>query len=213
MLGIHDFGVFLASCLLLNLTPGPDTFYILGRSLAQGRSAGVASALGVSAGSLVHTFAAALGLSAILASSATAFATVQWLGAAYLIYLGARLVLTRSAGTPIPAAFATSGFAVAFRQGLLTNVLNPKVALFFLAFMPQFIARDSPSKFAAFLALGLCFVCTGTLWCLVLAWFSARLGDRLRSRPSFSVLLNRVAGLLFILLGLRLALASPSVPG
>ncbi|MEW6301914.1 MAG: LysE family translocator [Verrucomicrobiota bacterium] len=207
MFGIHDFGVFLVAGILLNLTPGPDTFYILGRSLAQGRSAGIASALGIGAGTLVHTFAAALGLSAIIATSATAFLAVKLAAAAYLIYLGARLLLTRASATAIPATFTTSGFRAVFRQGLLTNVLNPKVALFFLAFMPQFIAADSPSKFAAFITLGLCFVVTGTLWCLCLAWFAALLGNRLRGNPSFSTALNRMAGALFVVLGLRLAAA------
>lgn len=165
MFGIHDFTVFLLTGIVLNLTPGPDTFYILGRSIAQGRGAGVASALGISAGALVHTFAAALGLSAIIAASATAFLAVKLAGAAYLIFLGARMLFSRrSAAGAIPATFSTSGFLAIFRQGLVTNVLNPKVALFFLAFMPQFIAADSTNKFAAFLVLGLCFVVTGTLW-------------------------------------------------
>lgn len=207
MFGIHDFPVFLITGILLNLTPGPDTFYILGRSLAQGRGAGVASALGIGAGALVHTLAAALGLSALIAASATAFLAVKLAGALYLIYLGARMLRTRTAASAsIPTGFASSGFAAVFRQGLITNVLNPKVALFFLAFMPQFIAAESETKFAAFLTLGLCFVVTGTLWCLALAWFASLLGDRLRGSPSFASTLNRLAGALFIALGLRLAM-------
>ena len=205
MFGIHDFGVFLATGIILNLTPGPDTFYILGRSMAQGRSAGVASALGISAGSLVHTLAAALGLSALIAASATAFLVVKLAGAAYLVYLGARMLFGRVASTAIPADFTSSGFFAVFRQGLLTNVLNPKVALFFLAFMPQFIAADSSSKFAAFIILGSCFVVTGTLWCLCLAWLSSLLGDRLRGSTTFAEILNRTAGALFVFLGVRLA--------
>ena len=205
MFGIHDFPVFLVTGILLNLTPGPDTFYILGRSLAQGRGAGVASALGIGAGAVVHTLAAALGLSALIAASATAFLAVKLAGALYLIYLGARMLRTRTAAAAIPTAFASSGFAAVFRQGLVTNVLNPKVALFFLAFMPQFIAAESETKFAAFLVLGLCFVVTGTLWCLALAWFASLLGDRLRGSPSFATMLNRLAGALFIALGVRLA--------
>lgn len=205
MFGIQHFGVFLLSGILLNLTPGPDNFYILGRSMAQGRSAGVASALGIGTGALVHTLAAALGLSALIAASAMAFLLVKLAGAAYLIFLGIRMMLTRASNDPVPASFDSSGFAPAFRQGLLTNVLNPKVALFFLAFMPQFIRQDSPSKFAAFLVLGLCFVVTGTIWCLFLAWSSSWVGERLRKSPSFSTLLNRVAGGLFVFLGIRLA--------
>lgn len=206
MFGIHDFGVFIVTGIILNLTPGPDTFYILGRSMAQGRSAGVASALGIGAGALVHTLAAALGLSALIAASATAFMAVKLAGAAYLVYLGAKMLLSRaSSAASIPAGFSSSGFSAAFRQGLITNVLNPKVALFFLAFMPQFIAADSPSKFAAFITLGLTFVVTGTLWCLCLAWFASILGDRLRGSPTFGEVLNRTAGALFVFLGIRLA--------
>lgn len=208
MLGIHDFGLFIASCLVLNITPGPDTFYILGRGMAQGRAAGIASALGIGTGALVHTLAAACGLSALLAASASAFFAIKIGGALYLMYLGVRMLLSKAATTnAIATDFASSGFAATFRQGLLTNVLNPKVALFFLAFMPQFIEAGSPSKFAAFLVLGLCFVTTGTLWCLALALVSARLGDRLRESPKFSTVLNRTAGALFVALGVRLAVS------
>ena len=206
MLGIHDFGVFLVTGIVLALTPGPDTFYILGRSIAQGRGAGVASALGISAGALVHTFAAALGLSALIAASATAFLAVKLAGAAYLIFLGARMLFSRrTAAGAIPATFSSSETLVIFRQGLITNVLNPKVALFFLAFMPQFIDADSTHKFAAFLILGFSFIITGTVWCLCLAWFSGLLGDRLRGSTTFTDILNRTAGALFVFLGVRLA--------
>jgi threonine/homoserine/homoserine lactone efflux protein len=205
MLGIHDFGVFLATGIVLNVTPGPDTLYILGRSMTQGRSAGIASAFGIGTGSLVHTLAAALGLSALLAASASAFLAVKLAGAAYLVYLGCRMLFGRASAATIPAGFSSSGFRVVYRQGLLTNVLNPKVALFFLAFMPQFIAADSPSKFAAFVTLGLCFTATGTLWGLCLAWFSSLLGDRLRGSTTVAQVFNRTAGALFVFLGIRLA--------
>ena len=204
MLGIHDFFVFLATGIVLNLTPGQDTFYILGRAISQGRGAGIASVMGISAGALVHTLAAALGLSALLAASASAFLAVKLAGAAYLIYLGARMFLTRTSAVSLSENFPSSGFYPVFRQGMLTNVLNPKVALFFLAFMPQFISAGSPNKFLAFIALGLCFVTTGTIWCLCLAWFASLLGDRLRGSAAF---LNRAAGALFVLLGIRLAAA------
>jgi len=205
MFGIHDFGVFLATGIVLNLIPGQDTFYILGRSISQGRSAGVASVLGISTGSLVHTLAAALGLSALLAASASAFLAVKLVGAAYLVYLGVRLLLSRTSPAAIPSGFTSASFLTVYQQGLLTNVLNPKVALFFLAFMPQFIAADSPHKFLAFITLGLCFVTTGTLWCFCLAWFASLLGDRLRGSTTFADILNRTAGALFIVLGVRLA--------
>ena len=205
LLGIHDFWVFALAGLLLNLTPGPDTFYILGRTLAQGRRAGVASVLGISTGSVIHTLAAATGLSVLLATSATAFMAVKFAGAAYLIYLGAGMVFSRATTAARPQLLASAKPTVIFRQGLLTNLLNPKVALFFLAFVPQFIAPGSDSKFLAFLVLGFCFITTGTLWCLCLVAFASLLGDRLRVTNRLADWLNRSVGALFIFLGARLA--------
>jgi threonine/homoserine/homoserine lactone efflux protein len=208
MFGIHDFGLFLCAGVLLNLAPGPDTLYILGRSIAQGRRAGVASALGICTGSVIHTCAAAFGLSAFLATSAWAFSAVKLAGAAYLIFLGLRALLQRGPDLKVPGKFEQNDWIAAFRQGVLTNVLNPKVALFFLAFLPQFIDSATPSKMAAFLALGLTFVTTGTIWCLVLAWFAAAFSARLRGNPTVAAVLNRAVGSLFIFLGLRLAVAA-----
>src|SRR4029450_2255308 len=139
MPGIHDYWLFVLSGILLNLTPGQDTFFILGNSLGAGRRAGVASALGISVGSVVHTTAAALGLSAILATSATAFTVVKLAGAAYLIYVGVRALTSRSLVPGAVTAEAATAARAAFRRGVVTNLLNPKVALFFLAFLPQFI--------------------------------------------------------------------------
>ena len=208
MFGIHDFALFLTTGILLNLVPGPDTVYILSRSIAHERRAGVASALGISVGSIFHTCAAALGLSAFLATSAWAFTAVKLAGAVYLIFLGVRALLERNHDLSVPAHFKQNGTAAAFRQGILTNILNPKVALFFLAFLPQFIDAATLSKTAAFLILGLTFVTTGTIWCLILAWFSSAFSARLRGNATVAVLLNRVVGSLFIFLGVRLALAA-----
>src|SRR5256885_15158058 len=191
MFGIHDFGLFLAAGILLNLTPGPDTVYILGRSITQGREAGIASALGISLGSIFHTCAAALGLSAILATSALAFGTIKLLGGAYLIFLGIKMILDRRKHLSLPSNFRRRTSAAAFRQGVLTNILNPKVALFFLAFLPQFIDQASTTKVLAFLVLGFTFVTTGTIWCLVLAWLP-RLSVRAcgQTKPSRSGLIE-----------------------
>jgi RhtB (resistance to homoserine/threonine) family protein len=205
MFGIHDFGLFLAAGVLLNLTPGPDTVYILGRSIAQGRDAGVASALGICVGSIFHTTAAALGLSAILATSALAFGAIKLIGGAYLIFLGAKMLLDRKKQLSLPSSFRQRTTLAAFRQGVLTNILNPKVALFFLAFLPQFIDPASDRKIVAFIALGLTFVTTGTMWCLVLAWFASAFRQRMRTNETIAQWLNRTAGALFVFLGLRLA--------
>lgn len=206
--GIHDFWLFLVSGVLLNLTPGQDTLYILGRSLAGGRRCGIASALGISVGSLFHTGAAALGLSAVLAASTTAFTVVKLAGAAYLVYLGMRLLLAQA---PVVATDAADAGPVsqwpAFRQGVLTNVLNPKVALFFLAFLPQFIDPASVHKVGAFLLLGGTFIATGTVWCLVLAIGAASIRGFLTARPAARRVIDRGIGGVFVLLGARLALA------
>ena len=207
MFGIHNFGLFLIAGVLLNLTPGPDTLYILGRSLAQGREAGVASAFGISFGTILHTCAAALGLSAILATSAFAFVAIKLLGGAYLAFLGIKMILDRRRELTLPSNFRRRTTVAAFRQGVLTNVLNPKVALFFLAFLPQFIDPASNMKVAAFIVLGLTFVTTGTIWCLVLAWFASSFSERLRNNENVAHWLNRTAGAIFVFLGLRLATA------
>lgn len=210
MLGIHDFGLFLMTGILLNITPGQDTFYIVGRAAAQGRRIGIASALGVSTGGLIHTLAAAVGLSAILVTSATAFLVVKLVGAVYLVYLGFGLLFVRKSRPDLPmTATKSAGIAAAFRQGILTNITNPKVALFFLAFLPQFIEPASPSKVTAFLILGFTFLTTRTLWCVILALIADYLRNAFaKSTWSISVL-SRMCGILFIALGLRLAVSKP----
>lgn len=205
MFGIHDFGLFLITGILLNLAPGPDTAYIVGRSVAQGREAGVASALGISLGSIFHTCAAALGLSAILAASAWAFVVVKILGGGYLVFLGIRMLLERREMLNVPSTFRRATITAAFRQGVLTNILNPKVALFFLAFLPQFIDPSSATKVAAFITLGLTFVVTGTAWCLIIAIFASVFRERLRGNQTIAQWLNRTVGALFVFLGVRLA--------
>lgn len=205
MLGIHGYGLFLAAGALLNLTPGQDTMFIIGQSLTGGFRAGVAAALGIALGTVFHTVAAALGLSAILATSALAFSIVKFLGAAYLIFLGLKLLLSRPTGTGVaPLAVPATPRAV-LRQGILTNVLNPKVALFFLAFLPQFIDPASDSRILAFLVLGASFITTGLLWCLVLAAAAARLQAFFHRNPNFRSVMDRAVGGLFVALGARLA--------
>jgi threonine/homoserine/homoserine lactone efflux protein len=208
MFGTQHLWLFVVSGLLLNITPGQDTLYIVTRSVAQGRAAGWWSVLGISSGSVVHTLAAAFGLSAILATSAYAFTVVKLAGAAYLVYLGVKMLLERPAaalpGIDVPAA-RESAWAI-YRAGLLTNVLNPKVALFFLAFLPQFVAPDATSRVTAFLFLGAVFVFNGTLWCLVLVLCASALSGRLRRNASGARRLRQATGAVFVGLGARLAL-------
>src|SRR5262245_60996042 len=151
MLGIHHYWLLITTAIILILTPGQDTFFILGRSLSSGRAAGVAAVLGNTAGGIVHTCLAALGLSALLATSPYAFMAVKFAGAAYLVYLGVRMLLSRANALAAADAGAEGdGRWSAFRQGIVSILLNPKVALFFLALMPQFISAESANKVAAF---------------------------------------------------------------
>jgi threonine/homoserine/homoserine lactone efflux protein len=207
MLGIHELWLFVLSGLLLNVTPGPDTAYIIGRSIQLGWRGGAAAALGICSGCLVHVSGAAIGLSALLMASSAAFTFIKWLGAAYLLFTGLQMLLSRR--QPI-ADLAVQGGEITLRrvfwQGALTNVLNPKVALFFLAFLPQFVAADSPHKTLAFLLLGLIFIFNGTLWCLTVAAFAAGAASRLRQSQGVIAWINRVLGGLFVYLGIRVAM-------
>jgi threonine/homoserine/homoserine lactone efflux protein len=209
MPGTHDLLLFIVSGWLLNITPGPDMLYIIGRSTAQGLRAGIIAALGVGAGIFVHIAATALGLSAILAASAGAFTLIKLLGAAYLVYVG--ISLLRSSSTPFDSASATrlapASLRSVFMQGFLTNVLNPKVALFFLAFLPQFVDAGAANQPLAFFLLGLLFNVNGTLWNVFVAWSAARLSAGLRQRADALKWFNRCVGGIFVALGIRLALA------
>jgi threonine/homoserine/homoserine lactone efflux protein len=207
MLGTQNLGLYIASGLLLNITPGPDTFYILGRSAAQGARAGLLSVAGISTGTAVHTLAAAFGLSALLTTSASAFTVVKLLGAGYLVYLGLRMLLERSQAGADVAQFQPASAWSIYRAGLFTNVLNPKVALFFLAFIPQFVAQGASSKVLAFLFLGAVFITTSTIWCAFLAISAARVTHRLRGGATTAVTIKRITGAVFVGLGVKLAVS------
>jgi threonine/homoserine/homoserine lactone efflux protein len=213
MFGTHDLALFIISGLLLNIAPGVDFLYVLSRAAARGTVAGVWAALGIGLGCFVHIAFAALGLSAILASSAAAFTVVKWIGAAYLIYVGISMLRQRRGlvaslpESPERASPQQVSLAAIFWQGFLTNVLNPKVALFFLAFVPQFIDVASPTKVQAFLLLGAIFNTTGTAWNLFVAWAAAFMAKRLKLASRVGVWLNRSLGAMFVALGVRLGLS------
>ena len=204
MVGIQNFEMFLFASLILNMIPGSDTLYVLSRSVAQGRNVGIASVFGVSAGAFVHTLMAAIGLSAIITASATAFMVIKLVGAAYLVYLGLKLFFSQRVGITTATERSQSGFIQAFKQGMLTNVLNPKVAMFFLAFLPQFVSPNVESGLLSFLVLGLTFVVTSTLWGLGLATFAASISQTLRETPRYLNYVNKVSGGVLVALGLRL---------
>ncbi|MBR0717759.1 LysE family translocator [Bradyrhizobium liaoningense] len=206
MLGIHELWLFVLSGLLLNITPGPDTVYIIGRSLQLGWRGGAAAALGISFGCLFHVTGAAIGLSALLMASSTAFSILKLVGAGYLLFTGLQMLWSKPAIAAVAASDDKASLRRVFLQGVLTNALNPKVALFFLAFLPQFVAADAPHKPLAFLTLGLIFICTGTLWCLLVAAFAARAAHRLRRSEGVMAWINRALGGFFIYLGVRVAM-------
>jgi threonine/homoserine/homoserine lactone efflux protein len=208
--------LFVAAGLLLNLTPGPDVLYIVSHALRSGARAGMVAALGITAGCFVHIIAAAVGVSALMAASSTAFTVLKWAGAAYLVYVGLHLLLSRgesamqleAAGAEFTGARGQFAYKSIFFRGFWTNALNPKVALFFLAFVPQFIAPSIEHKPLAFLLLGLLFNFNGLWvnlgWALAAAWLARRVGAVQKSLRT----LDRIAGAMFVGFGFKLALTT-----
>lgn len=212
MLGTQNLGLFVVTALVLNATPGVDLLLTLSRTLQGGLRAGFAAALGIISGCVIHTLAAALGLAAVLAASALAFTVIKWVGAVYLLWLAFGMLKAALVATPDarpatgPAGSAPAPWRVMYFQGFLTNVLNPKVALFFLALLPQFIAADAPSKSLAFLFLGALFIVNGALFLFAIV-LTANFARRLATGGAVRRVLSGGGGLLFALLAARLALA------
>ena len=204
MFDAHRLLLFLAAALLLAITPGPGIFYVLARSLAGGKREGILSSLGTFVGGLFHVFAAALGLSTILAASAVAFHTVKYAGAAYLVWLGIRMIRTRNAEMTVEAASPSKR---AFRQGILTEVLNPKTALFFLSFIPQFVAPGHGHLFFQFALLGSISVGLNTAADLVVVVMASPLERKLKNSLRFRRRQRTASGIGMIGLGAYLALA------
>lgn len=204
MFDVHRFLLFLAAALLLAITPGPGIFYVLARSLAGGRREGVLSSFGTLIGGLFHVLAAALGLSAILAASAVAFHTVKYAGAAYLIWLGIRMIRARNAEMPVETSEPSNG---AFRQGIFTEVLNPKTALFFLSFIPQFISPAHGHIFLQFTVLGAISVSLNTTADLLVVCMASPLERKLKNSVRFRRRQRVASGLGMISLGAYLAFA------
>lgn len=208
MFELQNLTLFVLSGLLLNMAPGPDSLFIMTRSARQGWRAGSVAAFGIAAGVFVHILAAAFGLSAVLVASATAFSAVKLLGAVYLLYLGLTLLRGKSgseAASSEPKGFLS--YRKTFLQGFMTNVLNPKVALFFLAFVPQFIPAETAHKTLAFLFFGSVFNVNSLLWSHVLVLSTSLASERLKRYAGLTRWVNRTVGGLFIALGIRLALA------
>ncbi|PGU36276.1 homoserine lactone transporter [Bacillus cereus] len=202
MYGIINYELFLLTGILLNLIPGADTMYIVGRSISQGRKAGVYSVFGIITGSLVHTLFVAFGLSIILTKSVVLFNIIKIIGVIYLVYLGIKMVLDKT-NVDFQASSNKLNIRKIYIQGLLTSLTNPKVSLFFIAFLPQFIDTKASSPIP-FIILGLTFTATGLLWCLFVAYFSSYVTKKLRGNQKVGMILNKVTGMIFIGMGLKL---------
>ena len=205
MYGIENYFGFIITGIILNLTPGVDTMYILTRSITQGRRAGIYSVLGISSGSLIHTMLAAFGLSIILAKSAFAFYIIKYIGVAYLFYLGIKMLINKNNILDNKIKnIGTIDLLKIYRQGLLTNVLNPKVALFFLSLLPQFINPTYANGTISFLILGATFITTGTIWCLILVYSASFITKTLRDNNKIGRIMQKISGIIFIGIGIKL---------
>lgn len=204
MLGELNLVLFLTASLALIIAPGPDNILVLTRGVTQGRGAALVSAAGASLGLVVHSIFAAVGLSALLAQSAVAFSVIKYVGAAYLIYLGIKVFLNRE-GFAVSSEATPVGLKSVFVQGVASNVLNPKVALFLLAFLPQFADPTVDSAAVQLLALGLTFALLTWMVFSAIGYFSGSLGNWLESRPGYANVLRWLTGGVLVGLGLRLA--------
>jgi threonine/homoserine/homoserine lactone efflux protein len=205
---IENFWMFALTALLLNITPGNDMLYVAARSTSQGSRAGIISALGIMAGCMVHIFAAMAGLSAIIAQSAMAFDIIKYMGAAYLFYLGIRALLSKKRALEVNSHIQPQSYKRIFWQGVLTNVLNPKVALFFLAFLPQFIHVAAGNTALQILFLGTWFNVGGTLVNMVVAVLFGRVGAWFSKSATIVQWQERITGVLLIGLGIKVAMSS-----
>ena len=204
MFGVINYEVYITSSIILALIPGSDTMFILGQTISNSRKSGVYSALGVCAGILVHTFLAAFGLSLILKNSITAFNLVKFLGAMYLIYMGIKSIKSKDSLLVTEGKIAKENLKKAFFQGVITNILNPKVALFFLAFLPQFVDTSNTYGAIPFAILGLTSFTISGIWCVSLSIFASFIAIFLKRNKGFGKIINKISGSIFIILGLNL---------
>ncbi len=203
MFDIVSFQLFLITVLIICITPGIDMMFILNRSISQGRDAGIYSALGVSVGAVVHTVLSGLGLSVILQTSVVLFTIIKIVGAVYLIYLGIQMFISKQSSISIKKTVYQSRRKL-FVQGVITNVTNPKVALFFISFIPQFISVDNQYGPIPFLILGSIFSVMGAITSFIIAIFSSSLTTKLRENIVAEKIINKISGAVFVILGISL---------
>lgn len=204
MFGVVDYQIFITSCIVLALIPGSDTMFILGQSIMNSKKSGVYSALGICSGILVHTFLATVGLSIILKNSITAFNIVKFLGAMYLVYMGVKSIRSKESLLVAKENEPKENLKKSFFQGMVTNILNPKVALFFLAFLPQFVETTNSYGAIPFAILGLTSFIISGIWCVALSIFASYISIFLKRNKNFGKLVNKISGTIFIVLGINL---------
>jgi threonine/homoserine/homoserine lactone efflux protein len=208
MFNFQNLYLFFIASLLLNLTPGNDMLYVASRSVSQGIKAGVASAAGIFVGCFVHILAAVLGLSLIISKSAYLFQLIKFVGAAYLIYLGVKALITKQATATTDKKPIKAGYWSLFKQGIITNALNPKVAIFFLSFLPQFINAASPFFKVQLVTLGIWFDLQGTLVLIIVACILGKTKDFFNKNPKAWMIQEKITGFILVGLGIRIALSS-----
>lgn len=205
-MGIENFITFMLTALIFVMTPGIDTIFVLNKSIGQGIKSGVYASLGVNTGVLLHTFFAALGLTVLLSRSVLAFTVIKYVGFVYLVYLG----ISKLKNSKTVIGINTKNVPQKkgqndFWSGFLTNSLNPKVALFFLAFFPQFIKTSEIENPLPFVLLGLTYALIGVIWYVILTLFASRFSTSIKNNPKAGLWINRASGLIFILMGLQIA--------
>ena len=204
MFGIINYKMYLVSCVILSLIPGSDTMFILGQSIANDRKMGIFSVLGMGTGILIHTMFVSLGLSALLQNSPIAFNMVKVLGAGYLLFLGIKSFMSKSSVLSNELEGEKGTARKAYFQGMITNVLNPKVALFFLSLLPQFVNSEQNYGVFTFILLGLTSFACSTIWGMILSFSASFVGEFLKKKRGFSKIINKISGSIFIVLGLSL---------
>lgn len=205
-MGIENFIAFLVATVLFVLTPGIETVFLINKSISQGRRSGVYTSFGLNTGALVHTLLGALGLSIMVAKSAIFFALIKYLGAAYLIYLGVTKVMSKKGLiTETNEGQKKDSAKSNFTSGFVTNILNPKVALFFIAFFPQFITPTEIENPVPFMILGVIYAIMTTVWYLVLTSFAGTFSTKIKENEKMGVRLNKISGVIFVLMGIQIA--------
>ncbi|RLJ68700.1 threonine/homoserine/homoserine lactone efflux protein [Lacinutrix venerupis] len=206
MLGIENFITFIVTALLFIMTPGIDTVFVLNKSIGQGRKSGIVSAMGINTGILTHTFLSAIGLTVLIAKSAIAFMVIKYIGAAYLVYIGVKKYTDSSVlFTENTISEVKNSSKNDFWSGFFTNSLNPKVALFFLAFFPQFITPSKLEDPIPFVLLGVTFAIIGVIWYVILTLFASTFSTKIKGNPNSGIWLNKISGFVFVLMGLQIA--------